>query len=240
MEELIYQESYTLQTTDLNMHKKLRPARLLELVQLVSGHHAEALGWGDALLVPRHLAWVVVRQKIEISRMPGQGESLAFTTWPGREMHGLCPRYMEICTADGESLIRLCFLWVIMDLEKRLMIQPSSIGLKMPAAERAPLMPLPRLPRQLLEPLRREVFTVPYGFVDILGHMNNTRYLEMAENMIEAPCQGKELREVLIEFTHEIRLGESMIVSIGREGDVYHIKGRKGEQDIITLCLQYQ
>ena len=120
------------------------------------------------------------------------------------------------------------------------MIQPSSIDLKMPMAEKEPLMPLPRLPRQLLEPQRRDVFTVPYGFVDILGHMNNTRYLEMAENMIEAPCKGKELREILIEFTHEIRLGESMILSIGREGDLYHIKGRKGEQDIITLCLQYQ
>ena len=119
------------------------------------------------------------------------------------------------------------------------MIQPSSIGLKMPAAEKEHLMPLPRLPKQLLEPSHRDVFTVPYGFVDILGHMNNTRYLEMAENMIEAPCQGKELREVIIEFSHEIRLGESMMVSIGREGDLYHIKGQKGGQDIITLCLQY-
>lgn len=237
--DLIYHDSYTLVTTDLNMHKKLRPARLLELVQLISGRHAEALGWGDALLSPRNLAWVVVRQKLTIDRMPGEGERLCFTTWPGRNMHGLFPRYMEITSPEGESLIRLCFLWVIMDLEKRLMIQPGVLGLEMPAAEKEPLMPLPRLPKQLLAADRRESFTVPYGFVDVLGHMNNTRYLEMAENMIAAPREGKALQEILIEFTHELRLGETMEVDIGRQEGLYHLKGRRGAQEIITLCLQY-
>ena len=237
--EMIYHDRYTVETTDLNMHRRLRPARLLELIQTVSGRHAEALGMGADALDPHGLAWVVVRQRIEIARMPGEGETLLFTTWPGRGMHGLFPRYMEIGTPEGESLIRLCFLWVIMDKATRVMVQPKSYGLDMPAADREPLMPLPRMPKQLPPVIRTAEFTVPYSYIDVVGHMNNTRYLELAENLIPAPQEGRPLRTILIEFTHELRLGETMQIAISREDSFYALHGTRGSQDIITLCLQF-
>ncbi|MBP3728683.1 MAG: hypothetical protein J6H18_00260 [Lachnospiraceae bacterium] len=236
---LIYQESHALETTDFNMFLRLRPARLLELVQLVSGRHAQILGMGEETLQRLNLAWVVVRQKLEILRMPRWGESLCFTTWPGRGLHGLFPRYMEITSPEGEVFVRLCFLWVIMDKEKRELVHPLQYGLDMPAAPKEALMPLPRLPKELLPLYRQDSFTVPYGYIDVLGHMNNTRYLEMAENLIPAPREGKILQEAIIEFTHELRLGETMQLEIGREGDSYTVKGTRDQQDIITLCLRY-
>ena len=238
--ELVYRDTYSLETTDLDMFGRLRPARLLELVQTVSGRHAAALGMGGDDLGSRGLAWVVVRQKIEISRMPGEGEVLSFTTWPGRGLHGLFPRYMEIGTSDGESLIRLCFLWVIMDKTARIMIQPKTYGLDMPYSDREPLMPLPRLPKQFPPVTDTAEFTVPYSYIDVIGHMNNTRYLELAENLIPAPREGRLLRSILIEFTHELKLGESMQLGIGREGGFYVLHGTRGGQDIITLCLEYE
>ncbi|MBQ6076210.1 MAG: hypothetical protein IJK86_08710 [Lachnospiraceae bacterium] len=237
--ELIYHDTYLTETTDLDMFGRLRPARLLELVQTVSGRHAAALGLGGDVLDSRGLAWVVVRQKIEISRMPGGGETLLFTTWPGRGMHGLFPRYMEIGTPDGESLIRLCFLWVIMDRTSRVMIQPKNFGLDMPYADREPLLPLPRLPKQLPPAAETAEFTVPYSYIDVNGHMNNTRYLELAENLIPAPREGLRLRSLLIEFTHELKLGETMHLAISRDASLYTLHGTRGSQDIITLCLQF-
>ena len=238
--ELIYHDTYTLETTDLDMFGRLRPSRLLELVQTVSGRHAAALGLGGGELDSRGLGWVVVRQKIEISRMPGEGEVLSFTTWPGRGLHGLFPRYMEICTPAGESLIRLCFLWVIMDKTARVMIQPKTCGLDMPYSDREPLMPLPRLPKQFPPVTETAEFTVPYSYIDVIGHMNNTRYLELAENLIPAPREGRLLRSILIEFTHELKLGETMQIGVGREDDYYVLHGTRDGQDIITLCLQYE
>ena len=235
----IYQESYITQTTDLNQFGKLRPARLLELIQLVSGRHAEALGMSEELLNEKNLAWVVVRQRLLIDRMPGKGENLHFTTWPGRGVHGLFPRYMEISSSRGESLIRLCFLWVIMDRQSRVMIHPSQYNLEMPYDAREPLMPLPRLPKELIPAGEKVSFTVPYSYIDVVGHMNNTRYLELAENLIPAPRKGLSPREILIEFTHEMRMDESMEIAIGCEKNRFHLKGTRGDQNIITLCLDY-
>lgn len=237
--DLIYHDTYSVETTDLNMFRRLRPARLLELIQTVSGRHAEALGMGADVLNAHNLAWVVVRQRIDISRMPGEGETLLFTTWPGRGMHGLFPRYMEITSPDGESLIRLCFLWVIMEKDTRVMIQPKNYGLDMPCADREPLMPLPRMPRQLPPAYDTAEFTVPYGYIDVVGHMNNTRYLELAENLIPAPREGRPLRLILIEFTHEMKLGETMQIAVSREGSLYTLHGTRDGGNIITLCLDY-
>ena len=238
--ELIFRWNYTVEATDVNMFGRLRPARLLELIQTVSGLHAEKLGFGSDVLNPKHLSWVVVRQRILIARMPSQEEVLHVTTWPGKGVHGLCPRYMEIRDEAGEMLIRSCFLWVIMDTESRLMIQPAAYGLEMPVPEREPLMPLPRLPKQLLPEIKRSTFTVPYSFIDVVGHMNNTRYVEIAENRLSAPREGKEPRELIIELTHELRLDESMELIVVQEGPAYSVKGMKEEAPVFTLFITYQ
>lgn len=238
--DLIYTRSYTVEATDVNMFGKLRPARLLELIQTVSGEHAGLLGFGSDVLNPKHLSWVVVRQHIRISRMPREDEVLHFTTWPGKGMHGLFPRYMEIKDGAGEALIRSCFLWVILDLESRVMIQPAAYGLEMPVPDREPLMPLPRLPKQLLSESGRASFTVPYSFIDSVGHMNNTRYVEISENLLKAPRLGKEPRELIIEFTHELKLDETMDLTIGNEGSRSSVKGMKSDAPVFTLFITYE
>ena len=237
--ELIFTWKYTVEATDVNMFGKLRPARLLELIQTVSGLHAEKLGFGSSVLGPKKLSWVVVRQRIEISRMPREEEILNFTTWPGKGVHGLFPRYMEIRDEAGNSLIRSCFLWVILDLESRIMIQPAAYGLEMPVPEREALMPLPRLPKQLLPEISRASFTVPYSFIDTVGHMNNTRYVEIAENYLSAPREGREPRELIIEFTHELKLDETMDLTIGKEGSRCSVKGMKADAPVFTLFITY-
>ena len=154
-------------------------------------------------------------------------------------MHGLFPRYMEIRDAEGGSLIRSCFLWVVMEKESRVMIQPAAYGLEMPVPQKEPLMPLPRLPKQLLPETGRASFTVPYSFIDVVGHMNNTRYVEIAENHLSEPREGRELKELTIEFTHELRLDESMELIIGKDGDRRSVKGMKGDAPVFTLFLRY-
>ena len=129
---------------------------------------------------------------------------------------------------------------VIMDKTSRVMIQPGSYGLDMPIPEKEPLMPLPRLPKKLLPEIRKAVFTVPYSFIDVVGHMNNTRYVEISENHLEAARLGKEPRDMVIEFTHELRLDESMELEIGQEGDQYSVQGTRNGGPVFTLFITYE
>ncbi|MBQ4424901.1 MAG: hypothetical protein II882_04085 [Lachnospiraceae bacterium] len=234
-----FEEKYTLRVTDCDMHGHIKTSRLLELLQELAGDHVDELGFGRAYTFPRGIAWIVVRQRIEFTRVPRLGETLTLRTWPGRTMHTICPRYTVIEDSEGREVLKACFIWVLMDLTTRSMVMPSKYGVLIdPPPLEAP-MKMPRSP-ELLPENRRFSFTVPYSYMDINGHMNNTRYLDMAEDAIAAPKDGKELRELTVEFSMELRLGESMVVLVGEEENRFSFRGISGEKDIIKISLRYQ
>ena len=74
--------------------------------------------------------------------------------------------------------------------------------------------PLPTAPVPM-ETERERAFTVPYSYVDLNGHMNNTRYFDLAEDCFAAPAAGKRLRSVQTEYKAEARLGETLTLRWG-------------------------
>ncbi len=236
----VFESTYRIDTVDANMFGILRTSRLLELIQLVSGTHAGLLGFGGSVLDPKNLGWVIVRQRLECERMPRRGETLRFITWPGKGMHGLFPRYMQIENADtGEILVRSSVLWVIMDKASRTMIQPASCGLEMVFSEKPALLPLPKLPKDRLPEIKCVPFTVPFCFVDILGHMNNARYLDAAENVLDDARAGRSIQSLVIEYSHEAKLDETVDMHVGHEGGDWSVRGMKNGEQIFSLYVTY-
>ncbi len=238
--ETVFETDYTVDAVDINLYGRLRPTRLLELIQQVAGRHAALLGFGWKKLEEQRLAWVLVRQHLEIDRMPERDEIMHFVTWPGRPMHSLLPRYMQILDGSGHEIIRSCTVWVIMNEDSRSMILPSSFGINFPFSSREPLMALPRMPKVLLPELFRTNFTVPFSYVDIIGHMNNTRYMDAAENILPAPQEGAFLKDLLIEYSHELRLNETMEMTVGQDGSRFSVRGIKNGDTVFTLYLRYE
>ena len=81
-------------------------------------------------------------------------------------------------------------------------------------------------------------FTVPYSYVDLNGHMNNTRYFDLAEDCIPAAAAGKMLRRIQTEYVSEARFGESFTVSWGAEDGEYFLQG-EGEKPFFRMRMQY-
>ncbi len=238
--ETVFESDYTVDTVDVNCFGRIRPSRLLELIQQAAGRHADALGFGGRKLEEQKLAWVLVRQHLKIERMPERDEPIHIVTWPGRPLHSLLPRYIQILDKNGEEIIQSCTVWVIMDEESRSMILPSSRGIDFPFSSREALMPLPRLPKKPFPEISRSVFTVPFSYVDIVGHMNNTRYLDAAENILKAPQDGALLKDLLIEYSHELRMHETMEMTVGQDETSFLVTGHKEGDTVFTLCLRYE
>ena len=234
-----FEQRYTVRTTDVDMHEHLRTSRLLEILQELAGDHVETLGFGRGYTLSRGIAWIVVRQRFEFERVPRNGETLCLRTWPGRIMHTICPRYFLITDTKGEPLIRICFVWVLLDLENRTMVSPAKYGISIDPGQPGALLPLPKPPLPL-PAVQQFDFTVPYSYVDVNAHMTNARYLDLAEDAIDAPKTGRELKDITVEFTSELRLGETMQVRVGQEEDQYSINGEKDGKEIIKIRLQYR
>ena len=221
----ICSQTHVIRSEQVDVTRALRPSALLLMLQEIALDHASILGLGTDATLNRNLLWVVTRYHIEINRLPRYEETVTLETWPGPLRRVLFPRYFRMKDADGNVLFRASSLWVLIDGEERKMINPKTSGV--PVMEGLVVgdeLPYNVPPRDIA-PSRTEAFTVPYSFLDLNGHMNNTRYLDVCTDMIADETEGRPLLALSAEYQNEIHYRETVAVSIGRDGDDYTFTG---------------
>ena len=233
-----YEKKLRLRSSDVDMHRRLRTSVLFGLMQEAAIAHTEQLGMGREKTLDRGALWIVTLQAAEIRRMPEYDEEVVLRSWPGRTMHVLFPRFCALDTARGEPLVRASALWTLIDSRTRRLVFPERLGVgiegvSLPEDE----IPLPSAPVPIPAEETRD-FTVPFSYVDLNGHMNNTRYFDLAEDCIPAAAEGRVLRAVGTEFSREARFGESFPLRWGHDGDRWYLAGG-GEKPIFRMSFTY-
>ena len=234
----VYRRELRLRSSDVDMHRRLRTSVLFSLMQEAAIAHTEALGMGREKTLDKGILWVLGLQRAQITRMPAYDEQVVLRSWPGQTMHVLFPRYCALDTAGGEPLVRACALWTLLDAKTRKLVFPERCGVTLPGVVTGDEIPIPSAPRAI--PCTEErPFTVPYSYVDLNGHMNNTRYFDLAEDMLPQAAEGVPLRAVEAEFSREARFGEGFDLRHGQEGASHYFSGEDGEGRLFRLRFTY-
>ena len=214
---------YRILASDVDMHWRLRLSRLFTFLQEAAIAHTEALGMGREMTLDRGYLWVVTIQQAKITRLPVYDEDVVLESLPGKMMHTFFPRHTRLLDADGSELVNASALWMLMDAKNRSMVFPEQAGVYIEdgKADWAYWPKSPRLPKG--EP--NASFTVPYSYVDLNGHMNNTRYFDLAEDFMPPELRDAAVREIGTEYTGEAKLGEDMNLTLWREDNQFRISG---------------
>ncbi len=220
----IYSTQLRLRNKDVELNRRLRTSTLFELMQEASIRHTEELGMGREMTLDRGLLWMVTLQRAEITRMPEYDECITLESWPGDTMHLLFPRYYRVLDEKGETLVAASALWALVDQDTRRMIFPDKYGVVIEGEKTGNEIALPSPPLRAKEGAV-SAFTVPYSYVDLNGHMNNTRYFDLAEDRIPAAAEGRSLRSIAVEYTNEARLGDELRVMVEHQDKVYRVSG---------------
>ena len=117
------------------------------------------------------------------------------------------------------------------------MVFPEDHGVCIHGAQEEKPLPLPAAPKPARDGVK-EAFTVPYSYVDLNGHMNNTRYLDLSEDRMPADLRRRAVREIRAEYSGEAKLGESVDLTYTREGDAFLLSGDRGRK-LFRLNLMY-
>ena len=153
-------------------------------------------------------------------------------------MHVLFPRYYQLTGADGKVLVRASALWVLMDRRERRFVFPEAWGIRIDAVTTGSELPLPTPPK-LGDPTGEGSFTVPYSYVDLNGHMNNTRYFDLAEDLMPPDLRLCPLREAAVEYGGEARLGTSIHLTHRQETSSFSLSGEAEGKRLFRLRLDY-
>ena len=234
----IYERSLLLGSEHVDCFRRLRTSTLFELLQTASIRHTEELGMGRDKTLDKGLLWVIARQYVLIDRMPVYDERITLRSWPGATVRVLFPRYYEILSERGETLVRGSAVWSLMDAETRTTAFPDEYGVEIDGVETGRELPyLTKL--QTTETPNHFDFIVPYSYVDLNGHMNNTRYFDLIEDHLPAAKAGKIPLEIHTEYAAEAKRDAMLHVAWGQENDIYYVNGST-ERTCFRMNLRYE
>lgn len=170
---------------------KLKPGGLLMYLQEAASRHAMQLGAGYGQMKEMGIYWVLSRMKVEIIKMPAMHEKATLVTWPKCFSGLFALRDFIMLDSDGEILAKATSAWLIIDMLTLRPRRPEStpLGFKRLENEHA----IEEIPEKITPGSAVDnslYIKVNYSDLDINDHVNNTRYIEWACDLL-----GKEFFE---------------------------------------------
>lgn len=232
-----YEQAYTVLSSDTDAFQRLRLSRLFTLLQEAAIAHTTELGFGREKTLDKGYLWVITVQQALISRLPRYDEKITVASMPGEMMHVFYPRYYRIADAEGNELLNAAALWALMDREKRTTVFPEDSGVVIEGTTPDGQVFYPRPPKM---PQNGEAipFTVPYSYTDLNGHMNNTRYFDLAEDLMPEALRRAEIKEISAEFSGEARYGDQITVTTEVKDSTFLLAGA-GEKRLFRIGMRY-
>jgi acyl-ACP thioesterase len=158
------------------------------------------------------LVWVIQWMRVEVDRYPGRGETLAVTTWARRLDRAIAWREFDVVDASGARVAVGTSRWAVVDIGTRRLVRLPEFVRRAPVPNRPPA--LDRAPAALepAEPSELERrFEVRRADLDMVRHVNNTRYVEWAlETVPDEVLERHRPSALEIAFKREAVYGDAV------------------------------
>jgi medium-chain acyl-[acyl-carrier-protein] hydrolase len=175
-----FKKSYHIDLSDVEFKKELKLSSLFGLFQDVANLASDNIGVGFETLDKKYgVAFVLMRIRVDIIRIPKLDEEIEIETWPLEPGKLEFERDFLVKDKNGEVIVRGVSVWVLMDLVKRRLKRSDSIELQYPELiiERAIDTTLTKLKASNnLDTVYPK--TIGYSDIDFNGHLNNSRYVD--------------------------------------------------------------
>lgn len=201
--------------------------------------HAGSHGFGyDQVNAHRH-AWVLSRLVVEMQQMPRTGEHYNVETWVSKIYRQFTDRLFAITAADGSTFGHAHSIWALIDIETRQPIDLTALpegGFAQAVTNReVPITGAGRVRVKSTEPAHRH--TACYSDLDINGHVNSIRYIEMVLDLFgqQIHTERKAVRRIEMSYCAESYMGETLLLFTDPCDDGRHqVEIRKENGEVVV------
>lgn len=202
----MYQLKSKVRYSEADSNSRLTYHGLLNYLQDSSTLHSEELGESGAQLLEQNMAWILSFWQVCIDEMPMLSEEICVSTWPYSTKGLFGQRNFCVENSEGVRVVRANSIWVLIDPRTGRPIRitdevashyPDEPKLEMDYCDRK--IAIPEEYTQM-EPIR-----VPKYFIDTNNHMNNGKYVMVAESFLPEDFKVCEIR---VEYKTAAKLGD--------------------------------
>lgn len=222
---------YTMETkvrySECGVDRQAGLCDVLDYLQDTCTFQAEELGVGLAYMQAHQTGWILNSWQADIGRYPVFGETLRVMTWPYRFQGFLGFRNFKIEDETGETIVRANSVWVFMDMQKN---RPVKVPLEVAAAfQQHPKLEMAYMDRKIADfeaGTPREPVQVPRCFIDTNHHVNNVKYVLLAQELLPADFKAARIR---VEYKRAAVCGETLYPFIQKQQGHWAVKFSDGD-----------
>jgi acyl-ACP thioesterase len=212
---ILWNETLEVRAHETDLLERWKPSAFFQTMQEAATHHAAALGFGYRAMLRVDKIWVLSRMKVRFTRFPRLSEAVVVTTFPrGVRQKLFFVRDFRFEDAQGETLALATSYWALISPSARRILPQAALETPVPHfTDRAFLdEPLEKIipPAGLTERLQA---AATYSAVDLMGHVNNARYVEWLCDAFGAEVWRERTPDWLqINYSNEVKPGEMVSV----------------------------
>lgn len=181
--------------SEVDANRDMRVSAILDMLQDSCIFQSEEIGVGVDYLKENHRAWVLSSWQVVIKRYPKMGEKLTAYTWPYGFKSFMGYRNFKIEDELGNVVAYANSIWVFLDTEKGRPVKATEDMLSRYPLEKALEMDCVNRKLQLEENMQpKDKIKVQRFHIDTNQHVNNSKYVMMAEEYLPENFKIRELR----------------------------------------------
>jgi acyl-ACP thioesterase len=214
----IYEVSHNVTFFECDFNGNWKPASFFQQLTELAAVHAGLLGFGYEEMLSQNLHWVHSRMKIKFLSFPHPGEQIVLRTWPKTIQQKLFYiRDFEVIDSGGNLLAAATSAWLVINSANHKLVPPQACSINLPGLpDRHGLdEPLEKigLAGSLTESRR---FTPAYSAIDMIGHVNNSRYVEWLSDSLPIDLfRTHTIDWIQVNYDHEVLPAEKVVVKTG-------------------------
>lgn len=216
-----FRKEFTISSYELNPRGEARLTTMANFFQEVAYHHANELGFGFDQMKKRQTLWMLSRMKIRMFKYPVWNDTIVVETWPSGIDKLFATRDFRVSDMSGNLLGVATTYWLIVNLDTHRPVRP---GLELARFSdivygdqvfdtKLEKIVIPEAPAILGK------HKVVFSDVDIVGHVNNVKYMEWCiDAAMPEGVTDRAIAEFEINFLHEALPGNHVVIEGVEDG----------------------
>ena len=197
----IYEEHFRIRYSEVDLNNEITPISIMQYFQEIGCLHSNYLGMG----INPHAAWIIIQWKVKIFSKVNWNDEILIKTWPSGIQGPYCFRDYEMY--KGEELIAIgTSKWVLTDIvEQKILRINDDIAKKFKPVDNHVFKSEFLKMKQNENYENLEKYIVSIKEIDTNQHVNNIKYIEIAEKFY-----NEKINYIEVMYKHAGRLGDEL------------------------------
>lgn len=239
MNKYVTKEMKKIDICDVDYMGNFQLCHLFNRFATIATENAIKLGFWNEEMMERY-GWVVAKQSLHLDEPIRYQDVIEISTIPDNGTFVTFPRYYYI-NKNGKEIGYCSSIWTLVDIQKRRMVPPKKAGITIPQIVCEHPLKAPKPIDIDLKMKYQSTRQVLYSDVDTNQHMNNTRYLQWAFDLIDYHIHKDYfVSDLNIQYHKEIMPLQMVDLYMAHQDNRYLIEGRNDTDIYFTIEMYFK